>query len=1570
MAVFMLALMLAITSFAYSTDLYGYVSGLDADKEYTASKYNVITDTWGVASTLDADTQLGSGIWKITDSDGKAEELFIPSSKSGQVTFWDSNASAVASCLAGKSDSFIPGKWTINSDGAFKNMSASSMKSDTIPTVCIHLDKAKFLQLAEGSTGYAYATPVKGESNLLQESTLSYGFAPDQVVPASIVKSFTINATVVRTGALLYSDGYTVNDAVGEFTYVVKVPGVEEYETYTVDVSVDENKELTVNAPEAMKSSKGYLVALTYAPYAKCDDEIYKNNTWDNSATCYVHLGFVKGDIGVELDEVTYPAPEVHDGFGIIGVDPERTYEISEVQINANGTGLDFGEWKEYTYSASRARDLVGLYAVRESYGGKVSGYAFAYAWGNEAERQNILDLNEAGTHVMNCSYLSTFDRALFYHGMWSGDVCNSTALGKYTLFNHSQVSLTAYNTAKAALASATEDTLASAQAAFDKEAAALSKNVNNIKYKYAFDREGVINTSEATSLSFSLTCNNSTLKTDKLTTKVVAYVVDRNGDIRTYEKKYTQSYATSFKVAVNFADFLPDEGWMVAFEIYPNTDTTPESFIEVGSGGFRYPLYLSNTTYAISAPEELPASAEKPEGLLWEGGAITGLDKSKAYEWAPFDINGIDASDWKLISGVDEFDPEANGLVAVKFGGDGYSHSGSDHTYVYIPGNKMYTIINTTPTLKTDGSATIDVVDVADAGAFAATRGKIVFNEGRWTGIALTNNLALTYNFNPLILGCSGTPISKDWATALRDAADDAALKKAQADAAAVSADIYFSYAYKPDEIVPMSDFESFMFKVTVRQGGFTLNGTIQTKFVMKVVDNNGDLVDRVVYKDAAYSSSGSVITITAEDFKDLSGYIVGMVIHPYARLTEGSYFSFKSADNGDYNVYLYANGYEVDAITEAEKPELSLTTKNAVIKVENYNKMVTYAYSDGGEWVKFEGDSFTATKASTEYKVKALGNAFFLESAESEPITSPAITVVGASIVLDGSIGIKLYMDIDTDIISVVNFHTTKINYDFQKYSGQLEYGEGFRVGGAISFTNGTPWATAVKKDSESGLYYTIFHVAAKDVDNIKIEGDLGGYVDGTRVCFSNIGGGLSFSSYVAKAKELAFGGDAEFIKALDLIEKLESYADYADNYFNNGSLDAFETKTSLVVDKPAKTGALEGAELYATSLLLEDKITIRHYFKVDDLEAYNAKYTSNIAYGEKDGFIYYDIADIPAQSIGDVQTLTIKDSEGTAFEVKYSVANYIATASEGDDTRLVSLMNTMSEYYTAAYSYANPKPLYVKYDPSSRIEYTVESIHIYIPTQVGYIDQIFGRTVWKQANADIWRLSMAYAVDDNLENPIQITTPGEWDMALHISGRPDFIGGHAHGDEITTSIKFIIDGVETDVTTLVEPLEFKTMTIVQDSKGYDPADNVTHVLNHHKEHKVTHAGIRLDQRVEWLGDFNMTHSYLAMMPPAKTCTDSFYTNLTEPQTIDLTTGTKYVDGATSATVYGKESGFYFTMTVNEYNTYMKPQFSVADNGGGSYNKMYFTFVKDGTVKAGDVWETFTHYKIDRKK
>ena len=275
---------------------------------------------------------------------------------------------------------------------------------------------------------------------------------------------------------------------------------------------------------------------------------------------------------------------------------------------------------------------------------------------------------------------------------------------------------------------------------------------------------------------------------------------------------------------------------------------------------------------------------------------------------------------------------------------------------------------------------------------------------------------------------------------------------------------------------------------------------------------------------------------------------------------------------------------------------------------------------------------------------------------------------------------------------------------------------------------------------------------------------------------------------------------------------------------------------------------------------------------------------------------------------------------------------------------------------------------KKLHIKYDASFSQEHSVEGVHIYIPTEIGYIDHTYGHTVWKEANADIWRLSLAYMCDDSLCNPVAITIGGEWDMAIRLADRPDFIGGHAHGDERFTDLKFFVNGIERNISDFTEATEIDTMMIVEDSVGYDPLDSTTAVFYHKKAYSISLDGIHLEQRVEWLGDYPLNYCYLAMMPPAKAYTDSYYTNLTEPCDLDISARPSVL-GATSATVYGKESGLYFTMSVNEYSIYGKPKLCLRDNAGGAYNKMYFDFTSGGDVSKGDVWETFTDYKIEKK-
>ena len=272
---------------------------------------------------------------------------------------------------------------------------------------------------------------------------------------------------------------------------------------------------------------------------------------------------------------------------------------------------------------------------------------------------------------------------------------------------------------------------------------------------------------------------------------------------------------------------------------------------------------------------------------------------------------------------------------------------------------------------------------------------------------------------------------------------------------------------------------------------------------------------------------------------------------------------------------------------------------------------------------------------------------------------------------------------------------------------------------------------------------------------------------------------------------------------------------------------------------------------------------------------------------------------------------------------------------------------------------------KQNYCIYDEKAAFEYARGCFRVYIPQKRGFVNYNIVHSV-RENFADIWRLGQAFGYDDGLSGEYQLTPFGaEWDMAVMIDGRDDFIGGSNHGDEIFTSVKLFVDGKETEISSLKELTPFTEIRFCTESVGLDPADHETKVLIHKKEHLITEEGIKNTQRVEFLGDYLMQNSYLAMMPPLKTLTDSYFTDT------DKTPRKAHREvlefGARSATVFGAESGVSFTMSIPEYPTLKcSDRFFITDNGGGAYNKMYFIACKGQEVHMGDVWNSVTKYKI----
>ena len=273
---------------------------------------------------------------------------------------------------------------------------------------------------------------------------------------------------------------------------------------------------------------------------------------------------------------------------------------------------------------------------------------------------------------------------------------------------------------------------------------------------------------------------------------------------------------------------------------------------------------------------------------------------------------------------------------------------------------------------------------------------------------------------------------------------------------------------------------------------------------------------------------------------------------------------------------------------------------------------------------------------------------------------------------------------------------------------------------------------------------------------------------------------------------------------------------------------------------------------------------------------------------------------------------------------------------------------------------------KKLYCKYDPAFSDECSRGAVRVYIPTARGYINYNVARAIHDERVADIWRTSTAYACDDNFENEFALNPSAEWDMALRINGRDDFIGGVLHGDEVSFGMNIFVDGREVKPSLLSDLAEFETLSITVDSVGYDPADHITSALLHSKEYIFTSDGLTLLQRVEWLGDYTLGFSYMAMMPPLKKYTDRYFTD-TDEAVREIIGSKLTVEGCRGAVLFG-EGGLSFKMSIPKYQTVeWGGLFEVCDNGGRPYNKMYYHACRKGDkVSRGSVWETRTEYRI----
>ena len=256
--------------------------------------------------------------------------------------------------------------------------------------------------------------------------------------------------------------------------------------------------------------------------------------------------------------------------------------------------------------------------------------------------------------------------------------------------------------------------------------------------------------------------------------------------------------------------------------------------------------------------------------------------------------------------------------------------------------------------------------------------------------------------------------------------------------------------------------------------------------------------------------------------------------------------------------------------------------------------------------------------------------------------------------------------------------------------------------------------------------------------------------------------------------------------------------------------------------------------------------------------------------------------------------------------------------------------------------------------------------EALAIYLPVGGGYVQYMFVHSVIPAKQCNVWRLGPAFLCDGSFTRRFRLTRErAEWEMALRLKDRPDFIGGAAHGDEVGDDVLCRIDGSECSIHSLTALTAFTQLELCVRSVGFDPAAPTEQVLRHYKRFVIHSEQIRVEQRVEWLTDVPLAQSYMAMMPPLKLVTDRY--RIGEEEFVPIVCRSLSESGCFDTISLCGNMGLTFTMTVLQYlsrnggNTCI-----ITDNGGDQYHKMYFVLKHDGQASRGDIWETVTQYSI----
>jgi len=252
--------------------------------------------------------------------------------------------------------------------------------------------------------------------------------------------------------------------------------------------------------------------------------------------------------------------------------------------------------------------------------------------------------------------------------------------------------------------------------------------------------------------------------------------------------------------------------------------------------------------------------------------------------------------------------------------------------------------------------------------------------------------------------------------------------------------------------------------------------------------------------------------------------------------------------------------------------------------------------------------------------------------------------------------------------------------------------------------------------------------------------------------------------------------------------------------------------------------------------------------------------------------------------------------------------------------------------------------------------------------------YIRWRFERVNNPGINSDVWHVQKAWVVNNALSSTIlEVLTGGEIETAIKESGKADFVGGTAHGDEKTLSVVFHLDGEVLDPA-VAGVYQGEGLRVQQVSQCYEEGTGAT--VNWFKAYKSWQFGlngVEITQQSEFERDANIDSFYNCFLTIARNedvnneaTTSQYGAQYPKYETVDLIPrnhARNYIDNVKRAIAWG--GGVFYEAEFiegyneqdpdnTEYSPSINEMFFQADSS--AYNKMYFrqgfTQIRTGAV------------------